>query len=81
MLHNQTPTMPTPVALRVKKNRDAMRAAGLRPIQIWVPDTRHPNFLKEAKRQSILAAKADRADLSLSKMAEQAAALASDWTE
>lgn len=79
-MYKRTLTMTNPVALRVKKNRDAMRAAGLRPIQIWVPDTRHPNFLKEAKRQSILAAKADRADPSLSKMAEQAAVLTSDWT-
>lgn len=73
--------MPTPVALRVKKNRDAMRASGLRPIQIWVPDTRHPNFLKEAQRQSVLAAQADQADPAWRTMAEQAAALTTGWTE
>ena len=27
---------------------------GLRPIQIWVPDTRQPAFLAEAARQSAL---------------------------
>ncbi|MBO0711008.1 MAG: antitoxin MazE family protein [Acetobacteraceae bacterium] len=27
---------------------------GLRPIQIWVPDTRAPGFAAEAKRQSEL---------------------------
>ncbi|WP_122260155.1 antitoxin MazE family protein, partial [Pseudomonas syringae group genomosp. 3] len=29
---------------RVQRHRDALRAAGLRPIQIWVPDTRRPDF-------------------------------------
>ena len=37
---------------RVKKHRDALRAAGLRPIQIWVPDVRRRGFAKECKRQS-----------------------------
>jgi hypothetical protein len=37
---------------RVKRHRDALRAAGLRPIQIWVPDTRQRGFAKECKRQS-----------------------------
>ena len=32
----------TPVNARVQKHRDALRAAGLRPVQIWVPDTRGP---------------------------------------
>ncbi|TLY99625.1 MAG: DUF3018 family protein [Gammaproteobacteria bacterium] len=30
----------TRVAQRVQKHRKALRAAGLRPIQIWVPDVR-----------------------------------------
>ncbi|WP_300087498.1 antitoxin MazE-like protein [uncultured Nitrosomonas sp.] len=29
----------TRVNARVKKHRDALRMAGLRPVQIWVPDT------------------------------------------
>jgi hypothetical protein len=29
-----------------------MRARGLRPIQIWVPDTRTPTFRDEAHSQS-----------------------------
>jgi hypothetical protein len=37
---------------RVKRHRDALRAAGLRPIQIWVPDTGKRGFAKECKRQS-----------------------------
>lgn len=47
---------------RVQKHRDALRMAGLRPVQIWVPDTRRPNFAEECRRQSRLAAEADKAD-------------------
>ena len=54
--------MPTPVTVRVQKRRDALRSAGLRPVQIWVPDTRLPGFAAECKRQSKLASEADGAD-------------------
>ncbi len=54
--------MPTPVSQRVQKRRDALRAAGLRPIQIWVPDTRRPGFMEECRRQARVVAAADRAD-------------------
>ena len=47
---------------RVKKRRDALRDAGLRPVQIWVPDARRAGFDEECRRQSALVAKADRAD-------------------
>jgi len=58
--------MPTPISQRVRKRRDALRAAGLRPIQIWVPDTRGPDFAAECRRQSLAAAAADAADGDLS---------------
>jgi hypothetical protein len=35
-----------------------LRAQGLRPIQIWVPDVRSPAFIQEAHRQSSLVAMA-----------------------
>ena len=38
---------------RVKKHREGLRAAGLRPIQIWVPDSRRPGFARECRRQSL----------------------------
>ncbi|MCF8185864.1 MAG: antitoxin MazE family protein [Sulfuritalea sp.] len=41
-------------AKRVKKHRDELRANGLRPVQIWVPDTRQATFSEECKRQSLL---------------------------
>jgi len=57
--------MPTPVSKRVQKRRDALREAGLRPVQIWVPDTRQPGFAAECRRQSLIVATADAADTDL----------------
>jgi hypothetical protein len=37
---------------RVREYRKRLRRQGLRPIQIWVPDTRNPAFAGEAHRQS-----------------------------
>ena len=37
---------------RVRAHRDRLRAQGLRPIQIWVPDVRAPAFRRQAHRQS-----------------------------
>ncbi|PWR22305.1 antitoxin MazE family protein [Zavarzinia compransoris] len=54
--------MPTSVSERVQKRRAALRAAGLRPIQIWVPDTRRPGFAEECRRQAQAVAQADMAD-------------------
>jgi hypothetical protein len=33
-----------------------MRAKGLRQVQLWVPDTRSPEFAAECLRQSLLVA-------------------------
>lgn len=41
---------------KVQAHRDRLRAQGLRPIQIWVPDTRSPRFASQASRQSRLVA-------------------------
>ena len=41
------------VAQRVQKHRLALRAAGLRPVQIWVPDTRRAGFAAECRRQCL----------------------------
>lgn len=41
-------------ARRVANHRAELRRQGLRPIQIWVPDTRAPGFAEEARRQSRL---------------------------
>lgn len=48
---------------RVRSYRERMRAAGLRPIQIWVPDTRSATVRAEAHRQSLAVARSPAADL------------------
>ncbi len=42
---------------RVRSYRERMRARGLRPIQVWVPDTRTAAFRAEAHRQSLAVAR------------------------
>ncbi|MEE6286426.1 antitoxin MazE family protein [Georgenia sp. MJ173] len=37
---------------RVREHRRRLREQGLRPVQIWVPDVRAPEFVAEAHRQS-----------------------------
>lgn len=44
---------------RVREYRRRMRARGLRPVQIWVPDVRSERFVQEAQRQAGLVATAD----------------------
>ena len=47
---------PVSTRQKVQAHRDRLRAQGLRPIQIWVPDTRSPRFAAQASRQSRLVA-------------------------
>ncbi len=37
---------------KVSEFRQRQREKGLRLVQIWVPDTRSPEFAEEARRQS-----------------------------
>ena len=64
--------MPANSAQRVKKHRDALRAAGLRPVQLWLPDTRRPGFAEEYRRQSRLVAEANASDEGLDAFMEAA---------
>jgi hypothetical protein len=41
---------------RVREHRRRLRAQGLRPVQIWVPDVRSPEFAREAHRQAVAVA-------------------------
>jgi len=43
---------PKPSRAKVRAHRERLRAQGLRPIQIWVPDVCAPSFRSEAHRQS-----------------------------
>jgi hypothetical protein len=71
----------THVNARVQKHRNALRMAGLRPVQIWVPDTRRPDFAEECRRQCRLVAEADSADAAMQKFMDEALADVDGWTE
>jgi hypothetical protein len=45
---------PSTASSKMRNYRARLRAAGLRPIQIWVPDTKAPGFANEVRRQSLL---------------------------
>jgi len=47
---------------RSQKYRQGLRERGLRPIQLWVYDTRQPGFQEEVDRQLKLLAEADAED-------------------
>ena len=51
-----TALKPKQATTKVRRHRARLRAQGLRPIQIWVPDTRAPSFRAEAHRQSLAVA-------------------------
>jgi len=45
--------MPTPPSNADRQvSRAELAAAGLRPIEIWIPDTTTPQFAAEARKQS-----------------------------
>jgi Protein of unknown function (DUF3018) len=51
--------------VRVREHRQRLRMAGLRPVQIWVPDTRRPDFAEECRRQGQIVAMSDKVDTQL----------------
>ena len=69
------------IAARVQKHRDALRLAGLRPVQIWVPDTRRPDFSEECRRQARLVAAADGVSTGTEQLLDDALADIDGWTE
>lgn len=56
---------PTTISSRVRKHRVTLREAGMRPLQIWVPDSRSNSFIKECQRQSLLVAENEKNDTDL----------------
>lgn len=40
---------------KVRAHRTRLRAQGLRPVTLWVPDMRSAKFAAEARRQCMLA--------------------------
>jgi hypothetical protein len=64
-------------AKRVQKHRDKMKAAGLKPVTIWVPDVNAPGF----KAQIARAVEVINADADSQRVMEEMLALSdfSDW--
>lgn len=46
--------MPQSERERTEAYRGRMRALGLRPVQVWVPDIHRPGFAEEVRRQVAL---------------------------
>lgn len=65
-----------PIRKRVVGHRQRLRTAGLRPVQIWVPDTRIPGFAAECQRQSLSLREDPSEQTALHFMEE-----ISDWTD
>lgn len=72
--------MAATISARVAKRRTALRLSGLRPVQIWVPDTRQPNFANECRRQSQLVSQADLANVELHQFMDAALTDVDGWT-
>jgi hypothetical protein len=71
----------THVNTQVQNHSDALGMAGLRSVQIWVPNTRHPDFAEECRRQCLLVAQTDSADTDMQQFMDEALADVDDWTE
>ena len=62
---------------RVSEHRKRLRAQGLRPIQVWVPDVRAEGFADEARLQSRAVARGD----TRSDDQDFVEAVSADWNE
>ena len=55
--------MPNPSSrTRTARYRTRLRTLGLRPVQIWVPDTTRPGFAEAARQECARINAADRSD-------------------
>lgn len=63
---------------KVTRSRARMRAAGMRPVQFWVPDTRLPGFAADVRMQC-LAIKGDRHEAETIEFAEEAVSKIERW--
>ena len=52
---------PIPTARRMSDYRARLRAAGLRQVQLWLPDTRSASFAKKVRKQCLAIAASDPA--------------------
>lgn len=63
---------------KVARHRERMRAAGLRPVQFWVPDTRTPEFAAEVRSQC-QSLKGDPTEADMLRFTEEAASHVEGW--
>jgi hypothetical protein len=63
---------------KVTRHRQRLRAAGLRPVQVWVPDTRDPAFAEQIRRQCA-ALRSDPAEADALEFTEAAARDVEGW--
>lgn len=70
--------MPSIRESKTARNRERMRAAGLRPVQFWVPDTRSPEFQAQV-RQQCQSLKGDSAEAEALRFTEEAASQLEGW--
>ena len=59
--HPKSRKRPTPAAKRMAEYRARLRAAGLKPVQLWLPDTKDPQFIAACREQARRLAEHDRA--------------------
>ena len=64
--------MGSAVTERVRKHRKQLRAEGLKPVQIWVPDTRSESFRRKCEQESLSLAHDPLEDETLAWIAEVA---------
>lgn len=59
--------------------RSRMKTLGLRQANLWLPDTRSPEFKKECRRQSLVIAAAERGQ-PIDALLNRAAKTVEGWT-
>ncbi|MEW5838506.1 MAG: antitoxin MazE family protein [Pseudomonadota bacterium] len=69
------------VNTRVQRHRAALRQAGLCTVQIWVADTRRPDFEQKCRRQARLVAQADGVDADVQRLTDEAVADMEGWVD
>ncbi len=52
---------PASSVAKMREYRERLHGQGLRPVQIWVPDSRLPGFARELRKQVARLDKADEA--------------------
>jgi hypothetical protein len=63
---------------KATRHRARMKAAGLRPVQFWVPDTRSPEFVAQVRHQC-LKLHDDPTEADILQFTEEAAAHMDGW--